>query len=189
MTSKPFSILWKRRQNSVNSWRLCLRPCLHAPNPKAVPRTLPEESWTPLISPIPRCFNRLAIYRTIPNFNRLIFRIWAQEETFHEIELADSKSHATIGKLSYVARLVDRGPQLTKDVVLRVQSNRKAEPSEFPPSIFDDATEKIVDELEDWKERQKDRFRHEVRYFFFLLFKNLFPPYPSRVYRSIFSSR
>ena len=75
------------------------------------------------------------------------------------------KSHETVGRLTYAAVLVDLGPQVMKDVVLKYKNGPSTEEKDLPPAIFENVTEKIVDELEDWKERQKQQFQHEVKFF------------------------
>lgn len=74
--------------------------------------------------------------------------------------MTDAKNHDPIGKLTYAASLRDCGPQVMKDLTLKIKPD--VEEEDLPPAIFSTVTDKIVDELEDWKERQKQLFQQEV---------------------------
>lgn len=81
---------------------------------------------------------------------------------FYYIDLIEIKSHEALGKLCYSANLTDCGPQIMKDVTLKVKSSTLVDESDLPPVFMDTVTDKIVDELEEWKERQKDIFQQKV---------------------------
>lgn len=76
--------------------------------------------------------------------------------------MVDVKTHEAVGKLTYAATLTDCGPQMMKDVTLKIRPPSAAEETDLPPAMFETVTDKIVDELEDWKERQKQIFQQEV---------------------------
>lgn len=85
------------------------------------------------------------------------------DETLYNIEFFDIKTRLALGKLTYSASLTDCGPQIMKDVTLKLKQATAVEESDVPPVFVDTMTDKIVDELEEWKERQKDIFQQKVR--------------------------
>ncbi|KAK6631416.1 hypothetical protein RUM44_005943 [Polyplax serrata] len=83
------------------------------------------------------------------------------DETLYNIEFFDIKTRLALGKLTYSASLTDCGPQIMKDVTLKLKQATAVEESDVPPVFVDTMTDKIVDELEEWKERQKDIFQQK----------------------------
>lgn len=84
-------------------------------------------------------------------------------EVIHNIDFIEIKTHEILGKLCYSVSLTDCGPQVMKDVTLKLKPSATVDETEVPPVFVETVTDKIVDELEEWKERQKDIFQQKVR--------------------------
>lgn len=113
----------------------------------------------------------VSIYWNVQNRPNIIARGTLQteklvcngEEMIQSVDFVEVKSHEVLGKLCYSACLVDCGPQVMKDVTLKLKPGCTVEEEDVPPVFFETVTDKIVDELEEWKERQKDLFQQKVR--------------------------